>query len=392
MRPAVDELAPIRTSRLVNGVEQAESIRHNNLVYELRATGRDIITLSLGEAFFDIPTPRFDELPPAALHHYSHSRGLPELRGRLAKYYQNRLSTPVDPEQEILITAGSKAAIFLALLATIDPGDEVIIPEPFWLSYPEQVRMCGGVPVPVPHHAEVFDLDRYVTPRTRAIIINNPNNPSGRVHSATELRHLHEIADRHGVFLLADEAYNEFVLDAEEFIPCGALDPEKQHTITVNSLSKNYGISGWRIGYVIAAPHLVDQILKLNQHLVTCAPTILSWYLAEHFDDLIEVTRPQIEQVVRLRNQAAGWLADRGIDVLPGSATFYLFASLGASKLNSAEFADRLLRNSSVSVVPGIAYGPSCDRHIRISVGAEPADRVIRGIDAIERLIAETSP
>lgn len=380
------------TSRLVNSVEPAESVRHNNLVYELQATGRDIITLSLGEAFFDIPVPRFAEPGPAGLHHYSHSRGLPELRARLAKYYRNHLRTPVDPDREILVTAGSKAAIYLALLATVDPGDEVVIPEPYWLSYPEQVRLCGGVPVPVPHDAGIADLDRYIGPRTRAIIINNPNNPSGRAYSAAELRQLHELADRHGIYLLADEAYNEFVLDSDEFIPCGSLDPEKQHTITVNSLSKNYGISGWRIGYTIAAAPLVDQILKLNQHLITCAPTILSWYLAEHFDDLIEVTRPQIERVVRLRNRAAGWLAERGIGALPGTATFYLFASLGDSALNSVEFAGRLLRERSVSVVPGLAYGPSCDRHIRISVGTEPEDRLIRGIDAIEQLIAETSP
>lgn len=386
MRPT-----PIRYSALMDDINQAISIKYNNLVYELKATGYDIVTLSLGESFFDIPTPDFTEFDTSELHHYSHSRGLPELRRRLAKYYENQFGLPVDPDQELLITAGSKAAIYMALLAIVEPGDEVIIPEPFWLSYPAQVRMCRGQPVMVPYDVSVFELERYVTPRTRAIIFSNPNNPSGRVYSAAELAFLHELTERRSLLLLADEAYNEFTTPSTPFITCGASDPQKYHTITINSMSKNYGISGWRIGYVIAHRELVDQILKLNQHLLTCAPTILSRYLAEHFDELIEYTRPQIQRTVAMRNKVAGWLAAEGITTLPGSATFYLFASLGRSVLDSEEFATRLLRESGVCVVPGIAYGDSCDRHIRISVGTESPERVRRGITAIRRLIDTTT-
>ncbi|GAB3157518.1 pyridoxal phosphate-dependent aminotransferase [Micromonospora sonneratiae] len=381
---------PIRHSRLMDGIDQAISIKYNNLVYELKATGHDIVTLSLGEAFFDVPAPDFAGFDTAQLHHYSHSRGLPELRRRLAKYYEDQFGLPVDPDHELLVTAGSKAAIYMALLATVEPGDEVVVLEPFWLSYPAQVRLCRGKPVMVPHDVSVFDLERYVTPRTRAIIINNPNNPSGWVYSEAELTFLHELADRHGLLLVGDEAYNEFVTPETKFVTCGAADPEKLHTITVNSMSKNYGISGWRIGYLIAHRNLVDQILKVNQHLVTCAPTILACYLAERFDELIEHTRPQIQQTVAMRNEVAGWLAEEGIATLPGSATFYLFASLGSSTLGSDEFATRLLRESGVCVVPGIAYGDSCDRHIRISVGTESPERIRRGIAAIRRLIDAT--
>ncbi|HTI26522.1 MAG TPA: pyridoxal phosphate-dependent aminotransferase [Kutzneria sp.] len=384
-------MSAIHPASLMSAVDQALSIKYNNLVYELRDSGHDIITLSLGEAFFDLPLPRFDDLSGVGLHHYSHSRGLPQLRQRLAKYYQDEFQVPVDPEQEIIVTAGSKAAIYMTLLAVLEPGDEVIIPEPFWLSYPEQVRLCRGVPVMVPHEVSVFDLGRYVTPRTRAIVINNPNNPSGRVHTVAELAHVHDLAEAHGLLVIADEAYNEFVPPGTEFRACGAFDPDKHHTVTVNSMSKNYGISGWRIGYVIAHRRLIDEILKINQHLITCAPTILSCYLAEHFDDILEITRPQIRRVVALRNEVAGRLADAGMTVVPGSASFYLFASLGGSALDSTAFCTRLLREGGVSVVPGIAYGQSCDRHIRISVGAEPVDRVAKGITAIRDLIDATS-
>ena len=384
--------APIRASSLVDGVGQALSIKYNNLVYELRAAGHDIVTLSLGEAFFDLPLPRFDDLAGGGLHHYSHSRGLVQLRRRLAAYYQDGFDVPVDPEQEILVTAGSKVAIYMVLLALLEPGDEVIVPEPFWLSYPEQVRLCRGVPVMVPHDVAVLDLARYVTPRTRAIVINNPNNPSGRVHTEAELQFVHDLADAHGLMVIADEAYNEFVPPETPFRACGAFDPELRHTVTVNSMSKNYGVSGWRVGYVIAHRTLIDQVLKVNQHLITCAPTILSCYLAEHFDDILEITRPQIRKVVALRQEVDGQLAEAGIATLPGSATFYLFASLGRSTLRSIEFTTRLLRESAVSVVAGIAYGASCDRHIRISVGTEPPDRVARGIAAVRDLIVATSP
>jgi aspartate/methionine/tyrosine aminotransferase len=384
--------SPVRTSALISELPQALSIKYNNAVYEMRSAGHDIITLSLGEAFFDIPTPDFSTLPAGPLHHYSHSRGLPELRARLGKYYQDEFGVPADPDHEIMVTAGSKAAIYMVLLAVVEPGDEVLIPEPFWLSYPEQVRLCRGVPVMVPHHTSVFDLGAYVTPRTRALIVNNPNNPSGRVYTAEELAYLHRLVAANGMLLIADEAYNEFVPRGTDLIACGAMDPDKEHTVTINSMSKNYGISGWRIGYVIAHRDLVDQVLKINQHLVTCAPTILSYYLAEHFDALIEITRPQIQRVVDLRNEVAGWLAAAGIDALPGTGSFYLFASLGRSSLDSAAFTDRLLRESAVAVVPGIAYGPSCDRHIRISVGTESPARVARGVAAVRDLIAATSP
>jgi aspartate aminotransferase/aminotransferase len=380
----------IRPSSLVDDAAQALSIKHNNLVYELRAAGHDIITLSLGEAFFDLPTPRFDDLAQQGLHHYSHSRGLPQLRQRLATYWAD-YDVPVDPEREIIVTAGSKIAIYMALLAVLEPGDEVLIPEPFWLSYPEQVRLCRGVPVLVPHDVSVFDLGRYVTSRTRAVVINNPNNPSGRVHTDAELAFVHDLADTHGLVVIADEAYHEFVPPETPFRACGSFDPELRHTITVNSMSKNYGVSGWRVGYLIAHRGLIDQILKINQHLVTCAPTILSCYLAEHFDDILAITRPQIRRVVELRREVAGQLADIGIATLPGSATFYLFASLGRSTLDSVQFATRLLQEHSVSVVAGIAYGDSCDRHIRISVGTESPYRVARGIAAIRNLIDVTS-
>lgn len=383
-------LLPPRHSSLLDGISEASSIRLNNRIYELQEAGRDIITLSLGEAFFDIPLPSFEGLPAQKIHHYSHSRGVPLLREKLAAYQQEISTAPVDAAQEILVTAGSKAAIYMALTALLEPGDEVIIPEPLWVSYPDQVRLARAVPVMTPWYESVEELGARITPRTKAIIVNNPHNPTGRRLSADQLRGLHRLADQHGLFLIADEAYHEFVPAGERFVSALEHDPDKRHTIVCNSMSKNYGISGWRIGYLVAGASLLSQIIKIQQHLVTCAPTILSYYLAEHFESVLERTRPQIRRVVETRNRMGRLLADRGVDCLEGDATFYLFASLGGSKLNSDDFAHELLVRHGVGVVPGSGYGASCDRFVRIAVGAESEERLIRGVSAVATLIEET--
>ena len=372
------------------GVAQALSIRYNNRVYEMRSRGEDVIILSLGEAFFDIPLFGFGDLPIPESYHYSHSRGLPGLRRRLAAYYGEQYGVAVDPETEIIVTAGSKIAIHMSLMAVLDPGDEAIVLEPAWVSYTEQVRLCHAVPVMVPHDRTLFDLGEFITPRTRVIIVNNPNNPSGKVLSREELEHLHGLADAHGLYLLADEAYSEFLPDGR-FVSCAALDPEKLHTIVCNSMSKNFGMSGWRIGYVIGGRVLIDEVLKINQHLVTCPATILEHYLEKHFDEVREITGPQIREVVHRRGEVARMLEARGIACLPGEATFYLFVSIAPSALGSDAFCTRLLAEHRVSAVPGIGYGASCDRFIRVSVGTESMERIEAGIDRIARLIQDTS-
>lgn len=371
-------------------IAQAISIRYNNLVYEKKARGEDVIVLSLGEAFFDIPLFPFDDLPMPDGYHYSHSRGNALLRRRLARYYVERYGVPVDPETEIIVTAGSKIAIHMSLMAMLNPGDEVLVLEPAWVSYSEQVKLCHGVPVMVPHDRSVFELESFVTPRTKAVIVNNPNNPSGKVYTQAELEHLHGLADRENLFVLSDEAYSEFVLD-DSFISVGALDARKRHTVVCNSMSKNWGMSGWRIGYVIGSPAMIAEVLKVNQHLVTCPASILENYLVRHFDEILEITRPQIAQVVEKRRELAAFMDGLGMEYLPGDSTFYFFVSIAPSSLTSEQFCTRLLQEHGVSTVPGIGYGRSCDGYIRVSVGTESMERTTRGIRLVQRLIEETA-
>jgi len=377
-------------SKIVSESIEALSIKYNTLVYEKQRKGEDVIVLSLGEAFFEIPLFSFDELPIEKIYHYSNSRGIPELRQKLAEYFLDTYDVSFDYEKEILLTAGSKIAIHMCLMTLINPGDEVIIHEPAWVSYPEQIKLCQGTPIQIPYNTSVFEFEQFISTKTKMIIINNPNNPSGKVYSLEELTYLHELAKKYQIYILSDEAYSDFVLNQDEFISFAHLDIKKKHSIVVNSISKNFGISGWRLGYLISNSDLINQILKLNQHLITCAPTILQYYVAHHFEKIINITKPQIKELVKKRQEIGKYMKSISLENLPGDTTFYFFTSIKNSKLTSEEFCSKLLTEFHISAVPGIGYGKSCDKFIRISVGSESTDRIKKGLEIIKKLLTDT--
>lgn len=391
MRSHMDVLnrPPLQQSDRVGGIDEALSIYINQLVYEARRRGDDVITLSLGEAFFDLPLFDFSRLDKEKCFHYSHSRGVHELRQKVAEYYNRFYGANVDPERNLLISAGSKSSIFMAMQAILNPGDEVLIPEPAWLSYQEHVRLLDAKPRFIRYDAPLEDYAAYIGPRTRMLVINNPNNPSGRIYTADELRLLHTICRARGVYVLVDEAYSDFLPDGQTFHSMASIVPDLDGVIVVNSLSKNLGMSGFRIGYTIAEAGLVDSLLKLNQHLITCAPSILQYYVAEYFDDIIEVTLPQIRSLVEKRARVAAIMDRVGLERMPGGGTFYFFVSLGACRSRGFDVALKLLLDDGIAVVPGSAYGASTEGFLRVSFGTEPDDRIEQGLARIKAVLAE---
>lgn len=379
-----------RSSEVVQRTVEAMSIKYNNDIYEMKADDIDIIVLSLGEAFFNIPLFPFNDLPYPDIYHYSHSRGILDLREKIAEYFHTQYSFDLDPRNEIIITAGSKVAIHMAFMAILNPGDEVLIYEPYWVSYTEQVKLCYGISVTIPHHLSVYDTEQFITNKTKCIVISNPNNPMGKIYTSEELEFLFLLAKKHNLYILSDEAYSDFIPEDTEFISMGKIDVKKTNSIVCNSMSKNYGMSGWRIGYVITNSELINEILKINQHLITCPATILEYYLAKHFVDILEITKPQIQKVVEFRKRVADQMDLMEIVHLPGAAAWYFFASISPSKLGSEEFCEILLKEYHVGCVPGIGYGPSCDQFIRICVGTESMERVVEGLKRIQLLIKKT--
>lgn len=374
-------------SHRLASIPEAASITINQIVYDKRRANEDVIVLSLGEAFFDIPEFDFGAVDFVAGYHYSDSRGLIQLRRRIADYYARTYGVEgINPESNVLVTAGSKIAFFMAFMGLIDNGDDVILHEPCWLSYESQVILAGGNCTFLSFDTSVSRFANHFTERTRVVVINNPNNPSGRLYREDEIRGLANLCRDRNAYLVIDEAYSDFVVG--DFFSGARLIADNDHVVVINSLSKNLGMSGWRIGYALAAAPEIDQLLKLNQHLITCAPTVLQMYVAEYFERILKITLPQAALVTEKRNQIAGWLErEMGLEMLPGASTFYLFIGLGNYAGTSEDAALELIRDHNIAVVPGAAYGRSTDRYVRVSIGTESIERIQQGLTALKKVI-----
>ncbi|PKM59393.1 MAG: hypothetical protein CVU99_13620 [Firmicutes bacterium HGW-Firmicutes-4] len=380
------QLPALPLSDKVNGIAEALSIYINQLVYAQKRKGLDIVTLSLGEVFFEIPLFPFDQLNFESGYHYSDSRGLPELRQKIVDLYHQRYQAKIGSIDEVLISSGSKAIIYMVLLAVLNQGDEVLIHEPAWLSYQEQVKLADGVPVFIPFDCPIENFHHHFHERTKILILNNPNNPAGWVYRADELRQIYQQCRQRGIYLLVDEAYSDF-LDDGVFTSLAALAPDLDGAVIVNSLSKNFGLSGWRIGYAIAEKRLMYAMLKLNQHLITCAPTILQLYLAEYFDVIARITQPQAQAIVKKRQRLQAALDQLQLSYLPGEATFYFFVSIAGFADSALDFCLTLLFKHGIAAVPGSAYGASTGNFIRISIGLESEQRIKEALGVIKALI-----
>ncbi|MDX2345535.1 MAG: pyridoxal phosphate-dependent aminotransferase [Legionella sp.] len=377
----------LEISRKVQDIPSALSVYFNQLIYDLKRRQRDIISLSLGESFFNIPPFDFGKLDFNKGYHYSDSQGLPELREKIAKFYHETYKAPAITSNDILISAGSKIIIFMCMQALLNPGDEVLIHEPAWLSYQEQARLVGGEVRFIPFLEKTSDFQKYFTSKTRILILNNPNNPSGVVYSEHELRALYHECYKHGVCLFVDEAYSDFVLD-DSFCSMTTVAPDLKGIIVVNSLSKNMGMSGWRVGYAISEPRIIQALLKLNQHLITCAPTILQQYLVEYFDDILAHTLVQVKEVVAKRKRIETQMKNTGLDYLPGSSTFYFFVKTGAYQGSIHDLALYLLLEKGVALVPGSAYGATTDKFLRLSIGTESEERIENGLRILKNVLS----
>lgn len=371
----------------VSHIPEALSIYMNQLVYSEKRKGLDIVTLSLGEAFFDIPEFSFDEIDFVKGYHYSDSRGIPELRKKIFDYYKKQYDAQINDAEQVMISSGSKAIIYMVMLEVCNSGDEVLIHEPAWLSYQEQAKLVGAVPKFIPYNEKAGNFSNYFTDKTKILVLNNPNNPAGWTYSEEDLKLILEECNKRNVFVLMDEAYSDFVTDKKEFTSLASLTDDLSGVFIVNSLSKNMGMSGWRIGYVISSKENIDAMVVLNQHLITCAPTLLQLYLIRYFDDIIDVTMPQVKESVNKRNRIVEYLDKKGMKHLPGASTFYIFVDVSGISASTLDFCLYLLFKHGIATVPGGAYGESTDRFIRIGIGVESEERIMSAIDTINMVI-----
>ena len=322
--------------------------------------------INLAQGFPNFPCP--DVLKEAAarairddVNQYAITWGAKRLRDALARKYADWYGMTVDPETEITVTCGATEAMAAALLALVDPGDEVIVPEPFYENYGPDAILCGATPVYVPiTPAEPLDLDRLraaFSPRTRAIILCTPNNPTGRVLSRAELEAIAELCQRHDAYAVTDEIY-EHIYYAGEHVPIATLPGMRQRTVTISGASKTFSITGWRIGTIVAPPELTDAIRKVHDFLTVGAPAPLQEAVAVGLETLgRDYYRGLAADYRRRRDLLCGALVEAGFRCTPPAGAYYVMADFSAlSELPDHRFAEWLTVEHGVAPVPGSSF------------------------------------
>lgn len=336
----------------------------------------DLINLSIGDPDINTPQLILDRMyKDACAGHtkYTASRGYPELRREICNFYKKRYGMDVQDSEVFVTTAGS-VAMYLTMQAILDAGDEVLIIEPYFFPYPDQVKMAGGVPVFVKTtHENNFQIDfdnleAAVGEKTKAIIINTPNNPTGICYTNETLSRLAEFAKKYDLIVVADDIYTSFDYTGNKFMPICSFPDMKERTITINSFSKNFIMTGFRVGNIVAPDYIISVIQTINENVVYTAPSVsqrAAYHGLLHFEefeaDVVNVFRERVEYA-RARLSAIPW-----VDVLPVSGSFYIFPSIKKTGLTSSQFTKKLMDECHVRVIPGRAFGESGEYHIRIS-------------------------
>ena len=305
--------------------------------------------------------------------HYTDFYGTRELREAICRFYEEEYNYNITKENCMITTSGCHA-MWLVLEAILDDGDEVIIPEPYFTPYPQQVKLARGVPVFLPTLEEEdfqLNLDRLeslITNRTKAIIINTPNNPTGACLTKAKLEEIASIAKKHDLLIIADDIYTIFSY-AEPFIPITTIEGMKERTITIGSFSKDYAMTGWRIGYILAEPYMINTIKDINENNVFTAPSISQQAALHGIGLRKEIQPPMVEEFKTRTFYAYERLKElKNISILPPKGTFYLFPNIKATGLTSQEVADKILEEAHVVVIPGTSFGEAGEGYIRIAV------------------------
>ena len=361
-------------------------------VAELRAEGKDIISLNVGEPDFGTP----DYIKCGAIKaivdnfsKYTAGNGIIELRRLISKklHEDNNLEYTTD---EICATVGAKQAIFNSIMALVDPGDEVLLPVPCWVSYTEMIKFAGAKPVFVDVEAETFDLDiealeKAVTTKTKAIVICTPNNPTGAVYSEGTLRKLADLACKYDFYIITDEIYAELTYD-EPFTSIASIGAMRDRTIIVSGFSKGFAMTGWRLGYCCGPEVIISQMTKLHQFAIMCAPTNSQYAAVQGLRNCGD----EVEEMRKSYNQRRRFLMHEfkkmGLECFEPFGAFYVFPSIKQFGMTSEEFATRLLNEEKVAVVPGTAFGECGEGFLRISYAYSLED-LKEAIGRLERFI-----
>ncbi len=362
----------------------------------LEKQGRAIIHLEIGRPDFDTPQHIKDAAKQAlddGFVHYTSNYGTLELRQAIAEKLARENGIQVDPATEVIVTVGTNQAVAITMLALIDPGDEVLIPDPIWLHYFYCVQMAGGIPVHVPLYAEnrfqidPADLRRAITPRTKLIVVNSPHNPTGAVLGKSVLEEIARIAIEHDLLVLSDEIYEKIIYDDAVHHSIASFPNMADRTITVNGFSKTYSMTGWRIGYAAGRKNLLDALIRVHQYSATSATSFAQVGALAAYRGPQDCVQQMVAEFDRRRQLVVNVLAQiPGVDLVAPLGAFYAFPSIKRSGKHSEELALQLLHNAGVAVVPGSAFGEYGEGYLRLAF-ANSYGNIQSAMQRIERTI-----
>ena len=362
----------------------------------LEAKGEKLIHFELGEPDFDTPV-NIKEAAKKALDegatHYTTNAGLIELRQAIAEKLKKENKIEIDPASQICVTVGSQEAAFLAIMCTIEPGDEVLIPEPGYYTYRNCVQMAGGTPISVPLKGEdnfrlgPEDLEEKLTSRTKMVVVNSPCNPTGSVMTKDDLLAIDELAAERDFLILSDEIYEKIIYDGEKHYSVAAFSQEPDRIITLNGFSKAYAMTGWRVGYLIASKEIVSQSVKLQQSAVASATTFAQRGAIEALKGPQESIQEMAREFARRREVVLEGIDKvKGFSVAKPKGAFYAFVNIRKLGKTSQELSEYLLNEAKVVTTPGAAFGAGGEGYLRMSY-ATSVENIKHGLDNIRKAV-----
>jgi len=382
--------------RIANRIRNVEPIAARVMFEKARAMeskGEKLVHFELGEPDFDTPKNIVDAAKRAldeGYTHYTPNSGLLELREAISRKLKRDNEIEADPNSEICATVGAQEGAFLAILSTIEPGDEVIVSDPGYFTHPNCVRMAGGkvatLPVKEEHRFRINPdaLEEKITARTKMITLNSPANPTGSVLTRDDLESIRTIVERHDLLVLSDEIYEKIVYEGNRHYSIGALPSISDRVITINGFSKAYAMTGWRVGYLVANKEILREMVKLHQNVVTCASAFAQRGAIEALNGPQDSVRSMVREFEKRREAIVAGL--NGIDGVsctkPGGA-FYVFLNVRKFGKSSWEIADYLLEQCKVVTTPGSGFGKGGEGYLRLSY-ATSLDQIEEGVRRIE--------
>ena len=365
--------------------------------FDMLAEMKDVISLTIGEPDFTTPEP-ITRAAIASLEagetHYTANGGMLELRELITANLRDRYGVEYDPRHELIITVGASEGVDASLRATLNAGDEVIYHEPCFVAYAPCIELAGGTAVAV-STTDATDfrvtaqmIEAAITPRTKAIFLGYPNNPTGAVLDRPELEAIAQVAERHDLLVFSDEIYDRLVYGQHEHTAFSALPAMRERAVLLGGFSKSYAMTGWRIGYVAAPAELMAGIAKVHQYGIMCAPTPAQFAAIE----ALRSGEPYVQEMRAEYDRRRRYMTDRfnaiGLECFEPMGAFYCFPRVtDATGLDDSAFAEKLLAEERVGVVPGVAFGPSGAGHVRVCYAAAFED-IVEAMDRIERFVA----